>query len=134
MYRRRHVRCNPPGSDRIHLDVVRGKFNGHGLGQLHDGPFRRAVRRDEPRPKVRVHAANVDNLSPLLTKHRPGSDLREQEGRIEMSFDDVVPILRFFVHHAAAYGHVAGVIDQDVNGAKFLLDLVQRRLQCGALG
>src|ERR1700722_11677083 len=33
-YRRRHVGCNPPGRDRIHLNVVWGEFNGHGLGQL----------------------------------------------------------------------------------------------------
>ena len=46
--RRRHVRLNPSGRDRIDLNVVRGKLNGHGLGQLDYRSFRRAVRGDEP--------------------------------------------------------------------------------------
>lgn len=82
--RRRHVRFNPPGRDRIDLNVVRRKLNGHGFGQLDYRSFRRAVRRDEPRSKERVHTGNVDNLSTFAMNHQSSGELRKQEDCIEL--------------------------------------------------
>ena len=50
-HRSRHIRLNPSWCDCIHLNVVRGEFNRHRLGQLHDRTFRCAVRGDEPGSK-----------------------------------------------------------------------------------
>lgn len=52
MYKAPSCRFNPPWCDRIDLNVARGALNGHGLGQLDNGSFRRAVRGDEARSKV----------------------------------------------------------------------------------
>jgi len=54
-HRRRHVRLNPSWRDRVDLNVVRRKLDGHCLRQLDDRSFRCAVGGDEPRSKERVH-------------------------------------------------------------------------------
>ena len=134
MYRRSHVRFNPPWRDRIDLNVVRSEFNGHGLGQLNNGSFRCAVRGDEPRSKERIHTANVDNLSAFAIEHLSGSELRKEENCVELRFDDAVPIFRFFIQHTAAQRHVTGVIYQDTYATELALDLLDRGLQRGAVG
>jgi hypothetical protein len=41
-------------------------------------------------------------LPALLSKHRFGGELRKKKNRVELRFDDLVPIFRFFVQHTAA--------------------------------
>ncbi len=71
---------------------------------------------------------------PLRRSIDAGSELRKKENRIELGLDDAVPILRFFVQHAAAQRHVAGIIHQDADATEFALDPVERGLQSGAIG
>jgi hypothetical protein len=130
----RHVRFNPPWRDCIDLNVVRGKLNGHGLGQLDNSSFRCAVGGDEPRSKERIHTANVDNLSTFTIEHRSGSELRKEENCVELRFDDAVPIFRSFIQHTAAQRHVARVIYQDTYATELALDRIKRGLQRGAVG
>jgi hypothetical protein len=89
--------------------------------------------RDQPRSKERVHTANVNNLSTLMTQHRCGSELRKKENCIESRLDDAVPIFRFFVQHIPAQRHSAGIIYQDADGTELALDPVKRGLQSGAI-
>jgi hypothetical protein len=116
------------------LNVVRRELDGHRLCQLDDSSFRRAVRGDEPGSKVRVHAGDVNNLSPLAAKHRFGSELRKQENCIELRLNDVVPIFGCFEQHTAAQRYVAGIVHQDADAAEFALNSVQRGLQFAAIG
>jgi hypothetical protein len=90
-HRRRHICLNPSWRDRVHLNVVRGKFDGHRLGQLHNRTFRCAVRRDQCGSKERIHTADVDNLSTFPTQHRSRNELGKKKHRIELRLDMTLP-------------------------------------------
>src|SRR5690349_21278194 len=125
--RRCHLGFDPPRCDGIDLNVVRGELNSHGFGQLNDRSFGGAIGGNKPGPEIRVHAADVNDLSTLAAYHGPGRELRKKKHGIELRLDDAVPVLRFFVQHAAAQRYVAGIIYQDAYSAEFTLDL----LKCG---
>src|SRR5690348_11812883 len=123
-----HISCNPPWCDGIDLNVVRRELNGHRFGQLDDGALRRTVRRNEPRPKERIHTGNVDDLAAVFTNHRSGSELAKKENRVELRLDDAVPILRLLVHDTATQRYVSSIIHKYADAAQFTLDLVDSSL------
>ena len=104
---------------RIDLDVVGGKFNRHGLRQLHHSAFGGAVRGCPGCSKDRVHAGQVDDLAALANNHGPRGNLREQERGGEMRCERCIPRFQGFVQNATTRQDDSCVVDQDVYRTQF---------------
>ena len=78
--------------------------------------------------KERVHTGHIDNLSPLMTNHRSGSELRKKKHCIESRLDGLVSNFRRFLQLTAARHHDAGVTYQDAYAAELALNLLKRGL------
>jgi hypothetical protein len=124
-----HLRLERPRGYGVHRDPARTELLGQHAGEVVQGGLRRRVRVGVHRRDVQaVDAAHVHDArgviigAGLLQQRQEGP--REEERRLEVEVDDLVPCRRRELLHRRRPPRGTGVVDEDVQLVLPLADLL----------
>src|SRR5262249_38945504 len=113
---RDHVGGDQRGRDRIHGDALGGEVCGVVVSKPVHAGLRRGVVRSDDAAYLCGDGGDVDDASPLARPHAGKDGLRDQEARLQVAGDDLVPVaLSDFGDRL--WARDAGVVDATVDRA-----------------
>src|SRR5579883_1279848 len=120
-------------SDGVHGDITRGDFDADGLGEADQAGFSGNVIGLAGVAGLRDDAGDVDDAARARLHHRRQRLLDAEMRAGEVGANDGIPVLLFHAHGQAIAGD-GGVVDENIEPAEFLEDLLEAGFDLFGLG
>ena len=124
---------NMADSDGVHADAIRREFDRHSLGEFFDRCFCGGINECPGDRTFRPHAGNIDDRSPGLPQIGQGVVNEKNRGK-EINLENLFAVGLIDVLESAGPGVTGRIIDQEMQGAGFLTDLLDQSPTLVAVG
>ena len=94
-----------------------GPIGRHAFRQIGHGAFGGRIRCNAGTGQGRLHAGNVDDLSPFAPDHMAGDGLAHVKDRRDIGLEQLFKCLGWKILQRGAMLH-SGIVDQDINRAR----------------
>src|ERR1700723_76299 len=121
------IRIQPSRQDGVDLNVVGQPRAGERTSQLHDPTLARGISRDDRCAEYRIHRSDIDDLATSGRFHMRIDGLRAKQRAAKIDVQNLAPV-RLGKQFGTLPYRVAGVVDENVAGAKVRNDALHHRL------
>ena len=119
---------------RKHLDLSGLGFHGDVFGEFDQGCLGDRIR-GCLWPAINACVAdNIDDATPVVAGHHVERCSGAKKTTEQMGLEGVPPLCGFYFPGFAQWPHIAGVVDQKINGIELLDDLFETPFHCGRIG
>ena len=128
-----HFGNDEAGSNGVGTDAARSHLFSDGLRKSDHTGFRSRIVALSGIAADTHHGRHIDNRTAALARHDRRNGVNEVESRFQIDVQHGVPLRFAHAHHQAVFGD-AGIIDQNVDAAEILHDLVDHFVRIFKVG